>query len=155
MRAHGSKSAASAFPPNQKMAKGAGTGQAPAISRQLWDSWLSHIKCTAGPRTYFLIWCTGAFALRCSEACQLQREHINDGASLPFIRIHGGEKPGKSFGASATQGYSKENPAQRHQSHACSRSQTWTTNCEGSLCCSKNWVHFWIEVRFQIVSFGV
>ena len=60
--------------------------QAPALSRKLWLEWLLN---TAGARIYFVIFLTGAFGLRCSEALALKREDLIINGAIPKVRVTG------------------------------------------------------------------
>lgn len=76
--------------------------KAAALSPKLWSRWLQYVREHAGSRMFVLLWFTGAVALRCTEACQLKREDINDNADVPFVQVRGDElgqtkTPGKSL----------------------------------------------------------
>ena len=63
--------------------------QAPALSQRQWKLWLEWLLNTAGPRIYFVIFLTGAFGLRCSEAIALKREDLIINGAIPKVRVTG------------------------------------------------------------------
>ena len=63
--------------------------QAPALTQRQWQLWLQWLLEWAGARVYFVIWLTGAFGLRCSEALTVRREDIQVGAAIPRLRVTG------------------------------------------------------------------
>ena len=63
--------------------------QAPALSQRQWKLWLEWLLNTAGARIYFVIFLTGAFGLRCSEALALKREDLIINGAIPKVRVTG------------------------------------------------------------------
>jgi hypothetical protein len=66
--------------------------QAPALSVRQWKLWLDWLLSTSGARTYFVIFLTGAFGLRCSEALALKREDVIVDGPIPKVRVTGETK---------------------------------------------------------------
>ena len=63
--------------------------QATALSMKLWKEWLQWLLEYAGARVYFVIFLTGAFGLRCSEALALKREDFQLSAAIPKLTVTG------------------------------------------------------------------
>ena len=68
-------------------------GQAPALTRPLWDKWIEFIKVNCSVRTAVILAFTGNFGLRCSEALALKVEDISFRGEIPRITITG-DTPG-------------------------------------------------------------
>lgn len=69
-------------------------GQAPALSRPLWDEWIKFIGQEAGARIAVVLGFTGNFGLRCGEALALKINDIND-INVNALRVEGGKDKGK------------------------------------------------------------
>ena len=66
--------------------------RAPALSVRQWKLWLDWLLSTSGARIYFVVFLTGAFGLRCSEALALKREDVNLDGTIPKLSITGETK---------------------------------------------------------------
>ena len=64
-------------------------GQAPALSRALWDEWLQWLLKSRGPRMMVVVKLTGCFGLRAGEAVALKREDIVLHGGVPKICVTG------------------------------------------------------------------
>ena len=66
--------------------------QAPALSLKQWKVWLDWLLSTSGARIYFVVFLTGAFGLRCSEALALKREDVSVDGTIPKVSVTGDTK---------------------------------------------------------------
>ena len=64
-------------------------GQAPALSRALWEEWLQWLLKSRGPRMMVVVKLTGCFGLRAGEAVALKREDIVLHGGVPKICVTG------------------------------------------------------------------
>lgn len=64
-------------------------GQAPALSRAMWQQWIEWIKEHAGARMAVILSLTGNFGLRCSEALALKVEDVHISGDIPKITVTG------------------------------------------------------------------
>jgi integrase len=68
-------------------------GQAPALSRAMWQEWIDWMQQHAGARMAVILSFTGNFGLRCSEALALKVEDIHIRGDVPKITVTG-DTPG-------------------------------------------------------------
>ena len=74
-------------------------GPAPALTERDFYRWVNFLKERHSVMVAVIVQMTGAFALRCGEACQLSREDFLLEASPPQLKIVGREGAAKSPGA--------------------------------------------------------
>lgn len=73
-------------------------GPAPALSERDWSRWVAFARQHHSNMVALIIQMTGAFALRCGEACQLKTEDFHLDADPPFLDIPGRPGANKSPG---------------------------------------------------------
>ena len=67
--------------------RGSNLGQAPALPVKLWNLWLDWRKDNAGAKIFLVIYLTGAFGLRCSEALALKAKDLQLNAAIPKLVV--------------------------------------------------------------------
>ena len=78
--------------------KAAKLGLAPALTETNWLKWVGFVEKRHSTAVALIIQMTGAFALRCVEACQLKAEDFHLEASPPYVDVPGRAGAAKSPG---------------------------------------------------------
>ena len=70
------------------------SGQAPALTNDDWQKWLTFVRENHSCRMYVLLMLTGMFALRCGESCMLNAQDFLMTRQPPVLRVP--QEPGRA-----------------------------------------------------------